>query len=596
MAPVVDKAPMNEPMGHTLSRVDNRTFGTVALMTGLMTAGIGAIAEAIGALGGTSGAWGRVSAYGAIAIACAIQLMRNRKTGGVLLLTGLSFGVLSLVDVGSRFDNGTIIALLILIQVVFVTTRESDSRTPLVVASALTALYTIASVILQPQPLTQTVGALLIGIPGQMLVVWITWRLISTLAEAGERQAGIARIQDALTTCSEALLSGKGEEPLNAALHALLDATEADYCYVDMNRSGPDGAITWVIVADAYGERIPPGPGTFDDGDYSQIPGVLEQLAAGEACRLRVAELSLPIRARYEDEGIVSELMAPIVIRDQWIGTLGYTDFWRDDAWTDAEVHGLKRAADMIGAFWEREAAREGLEELAAAKDRFIATVSHELRTPLAAVVGFSGELAEGLESYSREEISEMVALISSQSVEVAQLVDDLLTAERAASGNLTIQPRAIDLLNEVESVAGSLRAGFTVSPDSTPVTVWADTLRTRQIVRNLLTNALRYGGPQVRIEVTARDDIAVLTVSDDGPGVRGIDAERIFDPYYRSKPGPAKPDSVGLGLAVARQLARLMGGDVVYKRRKDWTTFELTLPVLADSSPAVVAGSQTKS
>lgn len=588
---------MDLPQGQALQRVDSYRIRTVALLTGLLTAAFGAIVEAPGLGNADPETWARFGAYLIIAIASGIQLLGNRRTGGVLLLTGLLFGVLSLTQAAwlPDFDIGTIIALFIMILVVYVTTRENQSRGPLIAASGLTALYTVAAVIIYPRELSQTVGALLVGIPGQMLVVWITWRLITTLGEASRRQAGIARIQQALTTCSEALLSGRGEEPLNDALHALLDATEADYCYIDVNRIGADGAATWEIVADALGDDVPPGPNTFDDGDYSQLPGVQEILTSGEPVRIRVSELPMPVRARYEDEGIVSELMAPIKIRDQWIGTLGYTDFWRDDAWTDIEVHGLMRAADMVGAYWEREAAREGLQELAEAKDRFIATVSHELRTPLAAVVGFSGELAQGLDSYSHEEIVEMVALISSQSVEVAQLVDDLLTAERAASGNLTLRLEAIDLLDETRSVAESLRAGFTLDTESPPVGVWADTLRTRQIVRNLLTNALRYGGPLVHIEVKTRGELAVLSVADDGPGVRGIDAERIFDPYYRSSSGAAKPDSVGLGLAVARQLARLMGGDVVYKRRQGWTVFELTLPMASESTTAV-AGSQTNS
>jgi signal transduction histidine kinase len=281
--------------------------------------------------------------------------------------------------------------------------------------------------------------------------------------------------------------------------------------------------------------------------------------------------------------------MAPIMIRDQWVGTLGYSDFWRDDVWTDVEVEGLMRAADMVGAFWERESAREGLEELAEAKDRFIATVSHELRTPLAAVVGFSGELADGLDGYSSDEIAEMVVLISSQSQEVAQLVDDLLTAERAASGNLTISPRSIDLLDECRSIVESLGVDLDVAIVGDPSTAWADTLRTRQIVRNLLTNAHRYGGKRVRLEVSNQRNVASLVVSDDGPGVRGIDAEHIFDPYYRSQsPSHARPDSVGLGLAVARQLARMMGGDLVYRRRGGWTRFELSLPVTPDPAPSL--------
>jgi signal transduction histidine kinase len=431
----------------------------------------------------------------------------------------------------------------------------------------------------------------MIGIPGQALVMWVTWRLIGSLAEASERQAKSARIQEALATCSRALLIGRDDEPLSAALKALLDATEADYAYVDVNRVDNEGNATWEIVAEAVGVNVPSAPNIFYEGDYSQFPDIVDTLSSGAPARIRVADLPLPVRSLYEAEGVRSELMAPVMIRDQWVGTLGYSDFWRDDAWTEVEVDGLMRAAEMVGAFWEREWAREGLEELAEAKNRFIATVSHELRTPLSAVVGFSAELAQGLDRYSLDEIAEMVALISTQSIEVAQLVDDLLTAERAASGNLTFRPSAIDLLEESRSIVESLQVDLEVSVEGGSAPAWADTLRTRQIVRNLLTNAHRYGGGQVRIEVGSSGSEAMLTVSDDGPGVRGIDADHIFDPYYRSQStSEVKPDSVGLGLAVARQLARMMGGDLVYTRRDGWTRFELTLPALAEPVPATTS------
>jgi len=532
---------------------------------------------------GRPGAGYRLIAYATIGLTAAFQLLRNRRVEAVGAMAALAFSTLSLTEAGrlTGFDSGNTLACLILISVVYVATRESRSGVPLVLASGLTATYTVASIMLEQPPVSEAIAKLMIGIPGQALVMWIIWQLIQSLAGASEREAKTARIQVALSTCSQALLTGRDQEPLNAALKALLDATEADYAYIDVNRVDNEGQVTWEIVAEAIGSNVPPGPDTFDEGDYSQFPQIIEVLAGGLPARLRVSDLPLPIRDRYEAEGIRSELMAPIMIRDQWVGTLGYSDFWRDDAWTDVEVEGLMRAADMVGAYWERESAREGLVELAAAKDRFIATVSHELRTPLAAVVGFSGELAEGLDRYSLQEVAEMVTLISSQSQEVAQLVDDLLTAERAASGNLTFRPSSFDLLDECRSIVGSLGIELEVTVDGDPSLVaWADTLRTRQIVRNLLTNAQRYGGSRVRVEVSSKANLAVLVVSDDGPGVKGIDAEHIFDPYYRSQSSAdSKPESVGLGLAVARQLARMMGGDLIYRRRNGWTRFELTLP-----------------
>jgi signal transduction histidine kinase len=401
-------------------------------------------------------------------------------------------------------------------------------------------------------------------------------------------EATHSRIQQALARCSQVLLTRRDDEPLTAALRALLDATEADYAYIDLNRVDRDGNVTWEIVADASGPHVPPGENSFDGGDYDQLEEVNQLLAAGKPAQVIASDLPRPIRDRYEAEGIKAELMAPIFIRDQWVGTIGYSDFWREGTWLPVEVEALTRAADMVGAYWEREHAREGLEELAEAKDRFIATVSHELRTPLAAVVGFAGELAESVESYTSAEITEMVQLIASQSIEMAQLVDDLLTAERAASGNLTVKPTAVDLLHESRSIVESMRTDVAVTVDGDPTPAWADTLRTRQILRNLLTNAARYGGSQVKISVSSLGDAAVIVVSDDGPGINVVDSERIFDPYYRAQTEEARPDSVGLGLAVARQLARIMGGDLVYRRRAGWTRFELTLPTTSGDAPAL--------
>lgn len=551
------------------------------------------IAEVGPLLESDPGATVRAIAYGLIAIVSLYQLMTSQRTEVPVALAALTLGTLSLVDASgnmnvSGFDTGTTLAFLILLAIIYVTTRQSRTTTPLVVGSTVIGLYSIASILIEQPEFSVAVSRILIAIPGQILAIWLTSRLIDSLAVASQLEAIHSRIQQALARCSQVLLTRRDDEPLTAALQALLDATEADYAYVDLNRVDRDGNVTWEIVADAIGPNVPHGESLFDGGDYDQLQEVNELLAAGEPARVVASDLPRPIRDRYEAEGIKAELMAPIFIRDQWVGTLGYSDFWREGTWLPVEVEALTRAADMVGAYWEREHAREGLEELAEAKDRFIATVSHELRTPLAAVVGFAGELAAGVESYSSEEIAEMVQLIASQSVEMAQLVDDLLTAERAASGNLTVKPVAIDLLHESQSVVESMRAGVDAIVDGDPTVAWADTVRTRQILRNLLTNAARYGGSQVKISVSSLGDTAVIVVSDDGPGINVVDSERIFDPYYRAQTDEARPDSVGLGLAVARQLARIMGGDLVYRRRAGWTRFELTLPTTSEYAPAL--------
>jgi signal transduction histidine kinase len=448
--------------------------------------------------------------------------------------------------------------------------------------SSAIALFTCLSVLIERPPPVYALGRLLIGVPGQILTLWLVSKLLNTIRQAAQREARISRTRDSLATASHILLTDLADEAVPAALQALLAATEADYAYVDVNMVDDHGRVTWRIIHDATGDSVPPGPDAFGGGDYDNLEWVAELLGAGLPARINVKDLPEPIRSRYVAEGIRAELAAPIVIRDEWVGTIGFSDFWRDGEWSETEVDALMRAADMIAAYWQRHRAKEGLESLARAKDRFIAAVSHELRTPLSAVVGFAAELAANLERYTRDEVREMVNLIHGQSREVANLVDDLLTVERAATGNLTVQPTPVDLASEIKQVVDAHPSAAHSVSILGEAEAWCDALRVRQIIRNLVSNAYRYGGERIEIGAEASGDASMVWVADNGPGIADVDASRIFDSYYRSRPDQALPDSVGLGLAVARQLARLMGGDLVYRRVSGWTRFELTLPAEA--------------
>jgi len=121
------------------------------------------------------------------------------------------------------------------------------------------------------------------------------------------------------------------------------------------------------------------------------------------------------------------------------------------------------------------------------------------------------------------------------------------------------------------------------------PLTVVGDSIRIHQIVRNLITNAARYGGGSVTVSVFAEDGQAVLAVRDDGPGVAEDKLDLIFTAFGKAHNDPCRTESVGLGLTVSRNLARMMNGDVIYRRLGEWTSFELRLP-LVNSSSAVTA------
>ena len=105
--------------------------------------------------------------------------------------------------------------------------------------------------------------------------------------------------------------------------------------------------------------------------------------------------------------------------------------------------------------------------------------------------------------------------------------------------------------------------------------------MRVRQIFRNLLANADRYGGPHITVRVDRFGDVYALSVIDDGAGIPEADRERVFDPYSRAHREVGRTESVGLGLTVSRQLARLMSGDLSYDYRSGHSIFTVTLPAV---------------
>ena len=241
----------------------------------------------------------------------------------------------------------------------------------------------------------------------------------------------------------------------------------------------------------------------------------------------------------------------------------------------------FRHFSSVVRDISERKEAERRLEELVKAKDEFVASVSHELRTPLTAVVGLAQELRDRGETFSAEESLEFVDIIASQSTEVGNIVEDLLVSARADIGKVSIFPRPMNLLAEVESTVGALDEleKERVEILGRRLLAYADPTRVRQILRNLLTNAVRYGGEHIQVEVGARDGVSVVSVKDDGEGIPPDEREDIFRPYHHGLSEQSQPASVGLGLTVSKQLARLMGGELTYRYEEAQSIFDLSLP-----------------
>jgi signal transduction histidine kinase len=240
----------------------------------------------------------------------------------------------------------------------------------------------------------------------------------------------------------------------------------------------------------------------------------------------------------------------------------------------------FSRAMFTVVDVTEHRSEERRMEQLILSKSRFLASISHELRTPLTAILGFSQMLEDVAGDLSDEERRLMVSSIAEQAGEMSDLIDDLLVAARAETGDVNVEPRTIDVVEEINR---TLTAGgsFTlhVRFDSTEETakVMADPTRVRQILRNLLTNAEKYGGPDVAVSVHPSGEWVDIDVSDDGPGLPPDQWEPIFGLYHRAHGD--EDQSLGIGLSVSRQLAELMAGSLVYCREEGRSVFRLRLP-----------------
>ncbi|MGH3650379.1 MAG: sensor histidine kinase, partial [Acidimicrobiia bacterium] len=172
---------------------------------------------------------------------------------------------------------------------------------------------------------------------------------------------------------------------------------------------------------------------------------------------------------------------------------------------------------------------------------------------------------------------------------EMSNIVEDLLVAARAEVGTIAVEMQPVDLIAEARATLEGLGMSAEL-PKTSPPTVLADPRRVRQVLRNLLTNAQRYGGPKRRITAGAFLGRAWLEVRDNGDGVPDEDVEHIFEPYVTGRMGAG--GSVGLGLAVARQLTELMGGSLEYERGGVESVFRLELPLADSRQPALASHS----
>ena len=234
-----------------------------------------------------------------------------------------------------------------------------------------------------------------------------------------------------------------------------------------------------------------------------------------------------------------------------------------------------------------RNAAQEG----AAAKDRFLSVVSHELRTPLTGIKGYAELLLRQRRATLTEDQRRYIERIRDAASYQAALIDDIL--DFAAIGETRELDRTAigveEVLTRAESLlvvrARELRRALRRHPRPAKGSVRADARATQQILLNLGMNALKYGrdGTVVTIEATVEQHRVLIRVIDEGEGIAPDQYDRIFEPFVQlpsSDLSAISRHGVGLGLAISRDLARAMGGDITVSSVQGvGSTFTLELP-----------------
>jgi signal transduction histidine kinase/ActR/RegA family two-component response regulator len=261
----------------------------------------------------------------------------------------------------------------------------------------------------------------------------------------------------------------------------------------------------------------------------------------------------------------------------------------------------LNTTSDKMATLFEEERVlaqqlsdtNESLERASEAKSRFLASVSHELRTPMNAILGFTDALLAGVDGPLNEEQKTSLGWVQRGGRDLLGLINEILDLSKIEAGRLEISPEPFDFRELVDSVVSMHRSlatqkGITISStqQDMPAEVVLDTQRVRQILVNLLGNAIKFSDSgEVAVETQGTPDQSVrVSVRDSGPGIPAAELETIFEEFGQ---GAGARHGTGLGLAISRRLARAMGGDItVSSTLGRGSTFTVDLPVDCRTGP----------
>lgn len=244
----------------------------------------------------------------------------------------------------------------------------------------------------------------------------------------------------------------------------------------------------------------------------------------------------------------------------------------------------------------ELKKSENNLLELNATKDKFFSIVAHDLKNPLAAITGFSDLIVNNYESFTHEEFIEISNDIYRTSKQLHNLLDNLLTWSRSQSGAITYSPQKFDIYTEIDMVIQIMAAPIQVK-DLTVISdvqknsyVYADENMVNTIIRNLISNAVKFTpeGGQIYIRCNFEDGFATISVEDTGIGISEEDIKKLFriDVQHTSI-GTSNEPGTGLGLVLSKEFVEKNNGKIwVESKLSVGSKFIFTLPIGTTSTP----------
>jgi signal transduction histidine kinase len=324
----------------------------------------------------------------------------------------------------------------------------------------------------------------------------------------------------------------------------------------------------------------------------------------GEAIQLDSdADLGEFRAQRKESRHITSALSLPLKVGARCVGVLNVNRINHPENFQPHHREMLQLFADHAGAAIERAGALDRLgnrareleelnvrlHEMNRLKDVFLSTASHELKTPLTTVIGYAELLDDNDGQMTREQRGEFLRRLRGEANRLLGLIEDILDLTRIESGKLTLRPVSMSV-NEIAHAAVETTRGLAgkhgvelaerLAADLPPVQL--DEVKMRQVLVNLLGNAVKFSPPRGRVELaTSRDgDFVCVEVSDQGAGIAPEDAVHIFELFGQGRHGE-RAGGLGIGLHLVKRLTELHGGHVgVNSRLGEGSAFWVRLPL----------------